>query len=228
MTQPNGFKIKVDKPTDQASPLVRFTGVLKEWSQDIREPSETNPRQSVGVKFDFTDVTVIESTEPYNFPIATFRIPYSERSGTAWESFTDSLRDIVPMEELNAIDQPLDVLVGKNQEWFYAPVKLRRPGAEGSGDEKVWALRDAKAWTLAGCDGYGASGGAGNIMDAIAEFIGEGKKDSEIYQWMYTNQALKGMQGFQSAVESVSERTLLPALMASGKITEDKGVYKAV
>jgi hypothetical protein len=223
------FKISVSEPTDQQSPLVRFSGVLKEWKQDIREATETNSRTSVGVKFDFTDVTVIESTEPYNFPIASLRIPYSDRAGTAWAEFTKSLRALVPMEVLMGSAEPLDVLNGKVQEWYYAPVKLRRPGKEGDPDEKEWKLRDAKAWTLVSCEGYGVAGGAGNIMDAIVEFIGkDGKKDAEIYQWLYTDQTLKGMGGFSSAIEAAAERTLLSGLVTGGKLKEEGGAYKAV
>lgn len=220
------FKISVEAPTDFTNPLVRFTGVLKEWKQDVREYE--GGKSNLGIKFDFTDVTVIESTEPYNFPIASFRVTYSDRSGTAWAEFTKTLRDIVPMDVLQGSPEPLDVLVGKSQEWYYAPVQLRRPGADGSGEEKVWKLRDGRAWTLCNLEGFGSSGGAGNILDALAEYIGDGKKDAEIYQWLYTDQSLKSMQGFSSAIEGASERTLLSSMVSAGKLKEDKGVYVAV
>lgn len=68
-----------------------------------------------------------------------------------------------------------------------------------------------------------------DTREHILEFTaGEGKTDTEIYQWLYTHQPLKAATGYASAVEAVGERTLLSGLVSAGKLKESGDKYVAV
>jgi hypothetical protein len=230
-----GFKFSVDEPRDSQSPLIRFKGVLKGYKA-VAYKDENNPaaKERMTVEFEFTDVTVIESHEPYPFPVATIKIGYSDRKETLWAAWTKSFRERIPHETYaNEPGQPFDVIVGKEQEWARMPADLRRPLTDehnepildAAGKQK-WGVQPADAWQLVYVEGFGQSGE--NITDLIVEEA-DGKTDKEIMQWIYTEQSLKRIPGYSEAVEAMAERKLMPTLVSGGKLTQDtKGVYHKV
>lgn len=225
-----GIKLNLEEPQDSTSPLIRFKAVLKEYKVDAREATEDR-RASTSVVFDFVDVVVIESREPYPFPIATLRIPYSERNETRWAAFTSSLRKILPPEVRSS--DGLDALVGKNQEWHWTAAKLRQPLRDDEGNDimengkQKWGVRDADSWQILNCEGFGGAE-EGSIMDAIVEYA-DGKTDKDLYQWVFTSQELKRYSDYTDAVEAVASRQLIGLLEKQGRLkTEADGTLRKV
>lgn len=217
MTQP--FMPKTEAPSDSRSPLVRFNGVCKEWIAE-QIPASEDRRASTRVTFNFTNVEVVEATDPYLFPIATIPIGYSERDGTVWSVFTESFRNVVGGA------QPLDVLVGKTQQWYWAPCKLRRPARDGDADfvpgadKQAWELRDAHAWTIVSLEGATGSNGSGPSLNEALAALANGKTDSEFLQALVTaGPEIKALKGYMEAVTAGTNRELLPMLSTSGLIT---------
>lgn len=222
MTDP--FIPSVAEPQDFVSPLIHFKGVLKEHKSETRVPDEGG-KARLSVTFNFVDITVIESREPYAFPIATLKLPYSDRSATRWAAFTKSFRSLVPKEAYGSPD-PLSVLDGKEVEMRFQHARLRLPLKDDDGEDTgKWAEQDGEAWQLVSVEGFGSAGEQVAMTDLIVDFA-DGKKDSDIYQWIYTEQSLKNQAGYMEALEAVGERTLLTTLVTAGKLTVDAdGVY---
>ena len=225
-------KISVDQQEDQ-SPLIRFRGVLKEVKESTYTP-QGGGNDRLSLEFNFVDVTVIESREPYPFPIASVRIGYSDRGNTKWAAFTKSFKDIVPRTEFENLENPMKVLEGKGQEWYYAPAQLRLPLKNEDGSDKMkadgkpeWGVTEGQAWQLVSVDGYQSAGGPG-LMDKILDFA-DGKGDQAIYTWIFTTQELKAYPDYNATVEGVVSKTLLPTLVAGGKLkANDNGTYSKV
>ncbi|KKL63026.1 hypothetical protein LCGC14_2179210, partial [marine sediment metagenome] len=124
MTQET-FKPSLATPVGQ-SPLQKFVGILESWEAETREsPSDTPgeaPRKYQVITFNFRDLDVLKSTEPYPFPVAVLTIGYAppaqSRGNTRWEAIAGSIRKLTP-------DPDLDVLVGKRQTWEMLPGTLR-------------------------------------------------------------------------------------------------------
>lgn len=185
-------------PKDNRSPLVRFRGVLKEYKTEQNQATE-NRRASTRIVFNFTDVEVIESTDPYPFPIATISLTYSERADTIWDAWRKSVVKLVPSRDINE-------LVGKQQEWHFTTAKVRRQNTEKEGSP--WEVMDADAWQIVALEGVSAAGAGANLTQTLIE-LAVGKTDEQFYQELFTRADLKKLPGFGDAIEQASNRTLL-------------------
>jgi len=85
----------------QLTPLREFIGTLEGYDAERDERFNR-----IRVILNFTDVEVIESTEPYPFPIAQLSIPYSRRRTSQWGFLTTSLEKFIP-------DGHISLFVGK-------------------------------------------------------------------------------------------------------------------
>lgn len=235
MTTPTDFKFSVDVK-DNRSPLIRFRGVLKEWTPVTYTPEEGSGRKpSQSIKFGFIDVVVVESTEPYPFPTAELTLPYSTSSETRWAAWAASFKNLIPVEAYRDLNQPFDVLVGKTQEWFFKPARLRQPIVDEHGEpvmdasgKQKWGTQDGDAWQIVSVDGFGNTAGGVSLMDLVVDYA-DGKKAEDVRQWLFTDMAIKSMPGHSAAVEAEANRTLMPTLVTGGKLTLDAdGVYHKV
>lgn len=73
------------------TPLREFKGKLDKYYGEFQE--RFNRTQ---VHLAFTEVEVVESTEPYDFPIADIVIPFSSRARSLWGIFSKSLAKVLP------------------------------------------------------------------------------------------------------------------------------------
>lgn len=236
MTQPTEFKFKMEPTGGRPfSPMLRFRGTLKEVTPTVyKNEEDPSAKERMTVKFDFTDVTVIDTEEPYPFPTATGSLPYSDRGDTIWMAWATSFRNIVPKSDWQNLSMPFKVLEGKVQEWAYLPARLRRPLTDENGENikgadgrDKWGVQDADAWQLVSVEGYTGESGA-TIYDLIVEKL-DGSDDKGFMEWLFTDMSLKSVPGHNAAVEAQAERKLIPMLLETGKLSQDpNGVYHKV
>lgn len=202
------FKPSLDtKPF--GTPLRRFQGVLQNYVSE-RKTDANSSRTYMVIAFNFVDLTVLESVEPYPFPIATLSIGYSTSENTRWDALASSIK------KLWGSTPALDELVGKVQEWAYLPCKLRTKLESGE-----WADVPNEAWQVAGVTGIGAgvgaSGGgapaASDPTDHLLDLL-DGKLEADFHQVLFQDPELRG---HPDLITSATERTLLPALEAAGR-----------
>ena len=228
------FIPKLDQRDEFAPhPLIRFKGNLKNYVTETKESQDPGGKARLSVTFNFTDVVVIESREPYVFPIATITISYSEGRDTRWAAWTNSFKAVVPADSWASSDPIQEALVGRNQEWYFKSASLRAPVRDENNEivmengKQKWAKQPADAWQIEGVEGLTQATGPG-LMDALVDFA-HGKTDKEIFQEALTNQSWKNLAGYNDMVEGVTGRTLLPVLVSSGKLTANPdGTYSKV
>ena len=212
------FKPSLAPGTDEQSPLRRFNAVLQEYVPDQRTSGAGKPYMIVSFKF--TDVDPIETTEPYNFPVATLEIFYNERADNDWDVWKKSVVGIIPSRDI-------DLLVGKKQQWALLPARTNQPDENSS----RWTLQDAMCWQVVSVEGFITETGdsdnnTGSLEDALLELV-EGKNDADFLQAFYeAGPELRDMAEFEETSELISQREFLPALAASGQLSQDvEGIW---
>ena len=215
----------------QRTPLKKFTGTLKELPRLVK--NEQNDRQRA--VFDFTDVIVIESDEPYPFPIVTIEIGYSpEGKNNGWDVFKNSMYKLFNDTEYSTM---FERLVGKEQTWWYGDCEIRRPASEAEGEDKdangkdIWKLRPSKAWQITWLEGAeSATQAAGKPLNEALVDLLDGKTDSDFYAAMFSDQSLRAYgTEYTKAVEAAAQRKLVEGLVTLGLVTQDAdGIYHKV
>ena len=221
------FKPSLATPVGQ-SPLQEFIAILDSWEAETREtPSDTPgeaPRKYQVITFNFKDLDVIESLEPYPFPIAVLNIGYApptvSRGNTRWEALAGSLRKLTP-------DPDLDVLTGKRQTWKMLPAQLRQPVLEEDGTPKldgrlrpIWADADVACWHITEVEGLGSTAESDEeFMDFLVEQA-DGKLPKDWYEALLGDRRVT-QGGHGDIVTSITERRILDTLLLAGKLTQD-------
>jgi len=227
------FKPSLATPVGQ-SPLQEFIAILESWEAETREsPSDTPgeaPRKYQVITFNFKDLDVILSTEPYVFPIAVLSIGYAppaaSRGNTRWEALAGSIRKLTP-------DPDLDVLVGKRQTWKMLPATLRMPVLEEDGTPKLdgrlrplWADADVDCWHITEVEGLGS---AAESDEELMDFLvgqADGKTASAWYEGLLQDRRVTARNDI---VTAITDRKLLDTMKVANKLTEDaEGVLHKV
>ncbi len=220
------FKPSLATPVGQ-SPLQEFIAVLDSWEAETREsPADTpgdTPRKYQIITFNFKDLEVIRSTEPYPYPIAVLNIGYAaptvSRGNTRWDALASSIRKLTP-------DPDLDLLVGKRQTWVMAEATLRQALTEEDGTPKLdgklrplWGDVKADAWQIKEIEGLGSTEEADqDFMDFLVDQA-DGKLEKDWYEALLGDRRVT--QGPGDIVTAITERKLLDTLLKAGKLTRD-------
>lgn len=217
MVQDGNFKPSLDVVS--VSPLRNFWGVLKGYKGIPGKDKQTG-REYMSIEFEFTDVEVILSTEPYPFPVAQLRIGYSQSAQTRWGGFAKSIRRIAgPMSQI-------DDLPSKRQRWEMAPWAIRQPATDADGNpiiggngKQVWTEADIDVWQVMEIEGVAKPE---NLQPYICE-VSDGKGDKEIYESLLTDPKIMARPDVVSAITS---RQLLQTYQDAGFLTRDsEGVF---
>jgi hypothetical protein len=185
----------------EATPLRHFKG--KFGGFEIREVAGRFP--GTRVDLNFSDIEVILSTEPYQFPIAQISIRYSDRENSAWGIFAQSCTKLLP-ENLDIGD-----CVGKVMELLLTPG--HKFGFDQESGEEI--IRDC--WECQSIEGVGEAR-AGNPMKRALELL-DGKIEQDWNQVVFTDPLVKGDA---TLVNSILQRTFLPAQQQLGIISKDE------
>lgn len=224
MTTPSIWDIGEGKKFGERIPVQRFRGKLLSHVPGSRAGFGGDTSKTTNfMSFNFGELTIVETTEPWTLPTLEVQINYSEWEGSPWKLFARSMRDLIPLEAYAASQDPLSILDGKMQEWYKMPYVGRVQNAE----TKAWEPGTQLAWVIASIEGYGGDSGPG-LMDLIVDFA-EGKNAQQVKDAIYNTSEWRGMQQYSAAVEAAAGNTLLPTLVSQGKLTIGvDGVYRKV
>lgn len=123
------------------TPLRKFTGKLEPLGT---RTDNTYSKPRVMVKLSFTNVEVIQSLEPYDFPIAELEIAHSQKEKSRWGIFSLSLGKLLKA------DQDLKDAVGVRMELTWTEGHLLYDGRQSKDTEQG-------AWEVTAIDGISAT-----------------------------------------------------------------------
>lgn len=191
------------KESFQRIPLRRFKGKLVDYTLDPIPNS-----QKMRVHLNFADVSVIESTEPYQFPIAIIPITYSDKKNSLWGIFSTSLLQFLMDEE--------DIKDAKGRFLELVLTPDHHFGRNLEGEEIIM-----DAWEVASVEGAVSKV---NPIEKALELL-DGKNESTFNQAVFNEPALKGTD----VLSAILNKTFLTTMKGSGQITlDDDGTYHVV
>lgn len=190
------------------TPLLHFKGTLKEYIP--KDQADASGRAFKVIDFNFTDIEVIESVEPYAFPICTIGVGYSTTENTRWDALAQSIK------KQFGRTPTLDEIVGKQQEWKFAPAMLtKKDDATG-----LWSKEPTNAWQIVSIDGMGSPAQASADIDAHVLELLDGKSEQDFQQVFFVDPEIRK---HPELIQQATNRELLPNLEAAGRAHRDDG-----
>jgi len=156
------------------------------------------------VNLTFSEVEVIETTEPYPFPIAQIGLPLNKRRTSQWTVFSDSLAKFLQESE------DLANCIGKT-------IHMKFTGGHMMWDRDKGEATPREAWEVIGVLGEGTTV---NVVDATAKALEllDGKSEQEWNQLVFQNPAIKADSVLMN---DIIYRKFLAAQEAAGTATKD-------
>lgn len=189
------------------TPLLRFRAKLKEYISDRRK-DEGSGRDYMVVKFEFIDLEVLQSVDPYPFPVATIEVGYSSTEKTKWDALAQSIKVLFGRTPV------LDEIVGKVQEWHYGDCLLR---TKDESDGK-WKDLPGQAWQVVQLDGIGSAPEEAANTDELVLNMLDGRNEQDFLQLFYADPTVRANQDL---VATATSRQLLPNLEKAGRAWRD-------
>jgi hypothetical protein len=203
--------VNTDAAAGMTPPVLHFKGKLADITDEVR-PQRNNPNKSSNwLLFDFSNMEVIESSEPFSFP--TYRIQFLELNipGSAWEAFKKSIRDC-------GYAGPIDGLLEKTFEMQWATATLSLP-KEGGGFEN----KEGNCWLARSIEGVENT--SGELLAWIIDNV-DGKDETTFKVQFTADATLRSKTGYQETLQQIMNSTLLAGLVSAGSLTVDgSGIY---
>ncbi len=195
-------------------PVRRFKGLLESVTP---EPKTFGNRTTMSYNFNFKDIEIIETTEPYAFPIVVVNLNYSPPSdkgrpgqGNKWEVMAASLRKLSPD------NADLDVIIGKMQEWEQGPGTLRLPLNDAEGAPQldgngvaIWGDVQADCWRIVSVEGLGSAQEVDADFNTFLVDLADGKTEPQFYSAALQNEQVNTRSNITQALV---DRKLLTTL----------------
>ncbi len=214
-----------EKPSVRAPgmPVRRFKGILESYTPN---PKTFGASTKMTYDFNFKGIEILETTEPYTFPIVVVNINYNPPSdkgkpgqGNRWEVMAASLRKLSPE------NPDLDLLVGHMQEWAQLPATLRLPLNDEEGNPQVdgngapvWGDVGVDCWQIVSVDGMGSVEEADADFNTFLVDLADGKTEPQFYSAALQNERVNARPNIAQALV---DRKLLKTLMEMNLLSQD-------
>lgn len=205
MTQDKLVSVRGLVDSEFGTPLREFKGRLKEYYPEERQYGTV-------VVLNFTDVEVILSVEPYEFPIATLAIKLSNKRRSGWGIFGDS------MAEFLAPDQDIKDCVSKMMHL------VMEEGHVYGQDRTTGEDLVGNPWKVAGIEGVSIPGlSLPSAKDRAKELL-VGKNRADFNKVAYSDPIIRNDPALQRAI---TDKSFINSLIQLGEVIEDEnGVFK--
>ena len=195
------------------TPLRHFKGMLKAYDVvEVTYGQGDGARTGAQVQLDFVDVEVIESTEPYDFPVGQIALPHSESETSRWGVFSLSANKFIPASVSGG--DTMGWMVGKMIEMHYM------------GGGKVYnrdqgGVIEVEAWQVVGIDGGGTATVAVDPLTLTLSLL-DGKTLQQFQMEAMKNQAVRESQYGQEILNA----SFIPNQTAAGRVSvDDNNIY---
>ncbi len=206
---------------DSFTPVItEFKGVMGEIETLERPPNPLYPnsKAQMQLKYNFTDIEVIESKEPFEFPIFSFPVTYTPKmTASAFGAMVDSLSEIVPPE-------------GRSNPRFVEGLRCHMKWSETllrSQQNNVWGDYPGFAWKFVGIEGYTADEGP-TLNERVLDML-VGKTKISFQEAYYAEPDFQTMSGYNEMTERLATGDLFDEFENAGLIKrDDEGVFAKV
>ncbi len=198
--------------------ITEFKGTLGviETLQRPPNPLYPNSKAQMRLKYNFTDIEVVASKEPFEFPIFGFEITYTPKmTASPFGAMVDSLSEIVPPE-------------GRSNPRFVEGLRCHMKWSEtllrGQQNDK-WDDYPGFAWKFVGIEGYTADDGP-TLNERVLEML-VGETETSFQQAYYGEPALQTLAGYNEMTEKLAQGELIKEFEEAGIIQRnEEGVFE--
>lgn len=235
-------------------PLRRFYGVLDSCPQEEKKYDEGTPneRKSTQISLNFKDLEVVESVEPYNFPIYTVQFTLSNRKKSKYGVFGVSLANILDLglteaqkdptspEYVKPTDRPdLADCIGKRMGLVMADGEDGRPAQHDLFDGRAKDETHPKgqdvptsSWECFFVEGYGSTEGDGKSpLDAAMDLL-DGKTAAQFNAAALESEVIRQDADLMSSIglPISSPKNFMTSMVNSKTFKKDAktGIYSRV
>ena len=205
------------------TPLRKFKGKFVEYNS---EPA--TGYEGTRVNLDFTEMEVIQSTEPYHLPTAVINLGLSNKKKSKWGYFSDSLALFIPPEE------DLKQQIGKVFGMVFTDGLDGRPAPETTmiwnrdSDREVYpdGMVPTPVFIVYELEGAVAKpeGGIESANDILLKEL-IGKTRAEFNKVAFTLDCVRANPALQRAI---TDKSFITGMASTGKVYEDaNGVFQA-
>lgn len=180
------------------TPLEEFKGKLDDYESE----TTTFTPPTVNINLHFTDLEVIKSDEPYQFPIANLPIKFSKRANSAWGIFSQSVAKLVPDDE-DIKDQKGKMMHLKRRSHIFGQDRT-------TGDDMVGFV-----WEVQEIEGSGPKVDPTEVALAILD----GKTEAEFGQKVFADKDVKKSPELQ---KQIIGKTWVASMITAGRVTKDE------
>lgn len=184
------------------SPLMEFKGRLDSFGNPTNRFGRNN------IILNFTQVQVIETIQPYSFPVAVVSIPYSSSKESRWGKLADSVQQFLREgEDFPESYLGVELIMKKEMKELW-------DGQQGKKVPKLcWTAKLAQPVIV----------GAGKSPADRALELLNGKTAPDFYQAAFNDSLIKSDPNLVTAILS---KTFLQAMEVSGKVVHNPdGTY---
>lgn len=192
---------------DAGTPLRKFRGTL----DSVPPPEDRYGKMRITLNF--RDVEVIESVEPYHFPIAQISMNQSNRKNSGWGVFGDSLAKLLPD------DEDLKDCIGRR---FGMVMELGHKYGE---DRQTGEDLIGNPWRVFELEGKTAAGEKGGTKDAleVARGLLDGRTRADFNAKAFADETIRKDTNLQ---QSIIDKSFITAELQLGNFEEDaEGIF---
>jgi hypothetical protein len=234
----------------QDTPVKEFKARLDSITGEMRDNKSKPGTKRLYVNYNFSELEVVESTEPYTLPILQLSMPHSNRTKSGMGFLGASIDRIInaglPADAPATEVKGQDYLVGKVQRWKKTPGHMMWDGRAAAG---AGAEVPKDAWELMELEGEDATGesvaqtpkqpGKQPVKAAPNKAVGkvspseqalkllDGKSKADWHKIVFVDPLVKS-DG--KLIQSITKGTFIKDMEAAGTIVldEEAGVYRVV
>lgn len=207
---------------DRRSPLREFKGICTEiMAKSVTFGERTQQR----VVFQFNNLEVVASTEPYVSPTAELEFNPSNRDNTVWVAVRKSVEQFVAADSDGRRD--IYSIKGKMSHWKMLPAKVSAPvrlpdgtTEQTSNGRDKFAVQDIDCWQMVALEGSNGPD-SGNIYEAVADMLTTAMTEPEFNTKLFNNTALRSISGHSAVIAEAQSRKLLTTLEVMKLVKQD-------
>jgi hypothetical protein len=224
---------------DALGPLRRFTGVIAGLEQEVK-PIEGTERKQIINKLNCADIEVVETNEPFPFPIYTVRVSYSNKVKSKWGTLAASIVKVVDSQYTKEQQDPknpayvppekrpgIKDLIGKRVGFVVADGVNGRPNPPVLYDGRDKIDKPTPCWTVFSVGGIVAGQIGKSPVDRAKELL-NGKTLVEFNNTVLQDALVRSDMALVTACTKPisAPDSFVATMVAAGLFTvDDKGVY---
>ena len=191
---------------------------------DGYETAKASGYEGTRIDLKFKDIDNVIAVSPYNFPTKVINMGLSNKNGSKWGIFSNSLTAFIPD------DEDIKDCIGRKMSLVYTDGVDGRPKPKplwnSRADVEVYPdkIMPTPVWIVTAIEGGVTAAASGESASEWAEENLIGKTKADFNKWAMADQKVRGDKDLQ---RSIVDKSFITGLVTLNKVVEDgDGVFQ--